>query len=60
MRQLRFFGAGFCGTSDANDVSVASAGKRCVQNLGRPRINKPGSQLDKQQKRDGEYYYTTE
>ncbi len=30
------------------------------ENLGRPRINKPGSQLDKQQKRDGEYYYTTE
>ncbi|MGB9964173.1 ribosome biogenesis/translation initiation ATPase RLI [Halobacterium sp. CBA1126] len=28
------------------------------ENLGRPRINKPGSQLDKQQKRDGEYYYT--
>ncbi|MXR21388.1 ribosome biogenesis/translation initiation ATPase RLI [Halobacterium bonnevillei] len=30
------------------------------ENLGRPRINKPGSQLDKQQKRNGEYYYTTE
>ncbi|MCD2201800.1 ribosome biogenesis/translation initiation ATPase RLI [Halobacterium sp. KA-6] len=30
------------------------------ENLGRPRINKPGSQLDKQQKREGEYYYTTE
>ena len=29
------------------------------ERLGRPRINKPGSQLDKQQKRDGEYYYTT-
>jgi ATP-binding cassette subfamily E protein 1 len=28
------------------------------ENLGRPRINKPGSQLDKEQKRDGEYYYT--
>ncbi|GGL69163.1 ribosome biogenesis/translation initiation ATPase RLI [Halocalculus aciditolerans] len=28
------------------------------ENLGRPRINKPGSQKDKQQKRDGEYYYT--
>ncbi|MFC3478107.1 ribosome biogenesis/translation initiation ATPase RLI [Halobacterium litoreum] len=28
------------------------------ENLGRPRINKPDSQLDKQQKRDGEYYYT--
>ncbi|SEW12053.1 ribosome biogenesis/translation initiation ATPase RLI [Halobacterium jilantaiense] len=28
------------------------------ERLGRPRINKPGSQLDKQQKRDGEYYYT--
>lgn len=24
---------------------------------GRPRINDPGSQLDRQQKRDGEYYY---
>jgi len=23
----------------------------------RPRVNKPGSQLDRQQKRDGEYYY---
>ena len=29
------------------------------ERLGRPRINKPESQLDKQQKRDGEYYYTT-
>jgi ATP-binding cassette subfamily E protein 1 len=29
------------------------------ERLGRPRINKPGSQLDKQQKRDGEYYYTS-
>jgi len=28
------------------------------ENVGRPRINKPGSQKDKQQKRDGEYYYT--
>ncbi|GGL34510.1 ribosome biogenesis/translation initiation ATPase RLI [Halarchaeum grantii] len=28
------------------------------ENIGRPRINKPGSQKDKQQKRDGEYYYT--
>jgi len=28
------------------------------ERLGRPRINKPDSQLDKQQKRDGEYYYT--
>ncbi|AKH96898.1 ribosome biogenesis/translation initiation ATPase RLI [Halanaeroarchaeum sulfurireducens] len=28
------------------------------ERLGRPRINKPGSQLDRQQKRDGEYYYT--
>jgi ATP-binding cassette subfamily E protein 1 len=27
---------------------------------GRPRINKPGSQLDRQQKRDGEYYYAPE
>jgi len=24
---------------------------------GRPRVNKPGSQLDRQQKADGEYYY---
>jgi ATP-binding cassette subfamily E protein 1 len=23
----------------------------------RPRVNKPGSQLDKQQRKDGEYYY---
>ncbi|MFW5937555.1 MAG: ribosome biogenesis/translation initiation ATPase RLI, partial [Halanaeroarchaeum sp.] len=28
------------------------------ERLGRPRINKPGSQLDRQQKREGEYYYT--
>mgnify|MGYP000601524882 FL=1 len=28
------------------------------ERTGRPRINKPGSQLDRQQKRDGEYYYT--
>ncbi|PSQ42208.1 ribosome biogenesis/translation initiation ATPase RLI [Halobacteriales archaeon SW_7_68_16] len=27
------------------------------QRVGRPRINKPGSQLDKEQKREGEYYY---
>lgn len=27
------------------------------ENVGRPRINKPGSQLDRQQKKDGEYYY---
>jgi ATP-binding cassette subfamily E protein 1 len=27
------------------------------ERTGRPRINKPGSQLDKEQKRDGEYYY---
>ncbi|WP_132057230.1 ribosome biogenesis/translation initiation ATPase RLI [Halorussus amylolyticus] len=27
------------------------------ENVGRPRINKPGSQLDKQQKKQGEYYY---
>ena len=26
---------------------------------GRPRINKPGSQLDSSQKRDGEYYYSS-
>ena len=29
------------------------------ERTGRPRINKPGSQLDSQQKRDGEYYYST-
>ncbi|MFB6095311.1 MAG: ribosome biogenesis/translation initiation ATPase RLI, partial [Halodesulfurarchaeum sp.] len=28
------------------------------QRVGRPRINKPDSQLDRQQKREGEYYYT--
>ncbi|WP_458206875.1 ribosome biogenesis/translation initiation ATPase RLI [Haladaptatus sp. NG-SE-30] len=28
------------------------------ENVGRPRINKPGSQLDRQQKGDGEYYYS--
>jgi ATP-binding cassette subfamily E protein 1 len=28
------------------------------ERTGRPRINKPGSRLDRQQKRDGEYYYT--
>jgi ATP-binding cassette subfamily E protein 1 len=28
------------------------------ERTGRPRINKPGSQLDREQKRDGEYYYT--
>ncbi len=28
------------------------------ERTGRPRINKPGSQLDSQQKREGEYYYT--
>jgi len=28
------------------------------ERTGRPRINKPGSQLDSQQKRDGEYYYS--
>jgi ATP-binding cassette subfamily E protein 1 len=27
------------------------------ERVGRPRINKPGSQLDREQKRDGEYYY---
>ncbi|MFB6159963.1 MAG: ribosome biogenesis/translation initiation ATPase RLI [Haloferacaceae archaeon] len=27
---------------------------------GRPRINKPGSQLDREQKREGEYYYASE
>jgi ATP-binding cassette subfamily E protein 1 len=27
------------------------------ENVGRPRINKPGSQLDREQKREGEYYY---
>lgn len=28
------------------------------ERVGRPRINKPGSQLDREQKRAGEYYYT--
>ncbi|RBI58840.1 ribosome biogenesis/translation initiation ATPase RLI [halophilic archaeon] len=28
------------------------------ENVGRPRINKPGSQLDRKQKTEGEYYYT--
>ncbi len=28
------------------------------ERTSRPRINKPGSQLDSQQKRDGEYYYS--
>jgi ATP-binding cassette subfamily E protein 1 len=27
------------------------------ERTGRPRINKPGSQKDRQQKREGEYYY---
>jgi ATP-binding cassette subfamily E protein 1 len=27
------------------------------ERTSRPRINKPGSQLDRQQKREGEYYY---
>jgi ATP-binding cassette subfamily E protein 1 len=27
------------------------------ERMGRPRINKPGSQLDREQKRAGEYYY---
>jgi ATP-binding cassette subfamily E protein 1 len=27
------------------------------ERVGRPRINKPGSQLDREQKREGEYYY---
>ncbi len=27
------------------------------ERTGRPRINKPGSQLDREQKREGEYYY---
>jgi ATP-binding cassette subfamily E protein 1 len=26
----------------------------------RPRVNKPDSKLDRQQRREGEYYYTTE
>jgi len=30
------------------------------ERIGRPRINKPGSQLDRQQKREGEYYYAPE
>jgi len=29
------------------------------ERTGRPRINKPGSQLDSQRKRDGEYYYSS-
>ncbi len=28
------------------------------ERMGRPRINKPGSQLDREQRREGEYYYT--
>ncbi|MFB6126664.1 MAG: ribosome biogenesis/translation initiation ATPase RLI [Halolamina sp.] len=28
------------------------------ERTGRPRINKPGSQLDREQKRSGQYYYT--
>ncbi|MEF8800192.1 MAG: ribosome biogenesis/translation initiation ATPase RLI [Halolamina sp.] len=28
------------------------------ERTGRPRINKPGSQKDREQKRDGEYYYS--
>ncbi|WP_458184975.1 ribosome biogenesis/translation initiation ATPase RLI [Haladaptatus sp. NG-WS-4] len=28
------------------------------ENVGRPRINKPGSQLDRKQKGEGEYYYS--
>src|SRR6056297_2265479 len=28
------------------------------ENVGRPRINKPGSQLDREQKKEGEYYYS--
>jgi ATP-binding cassette subfamily E protein 1 len=27
------------------------------ERVGRPRINKPGSQLDREQKDQGEYYY---
>ena len=30
------------------------------ERTGRPRINKPGSQLDREQKRAGEYYYAVE
>ncbi len=30
------------------------------ERTGRPRINKPGSQKDKEQKREGEYYYAPE
>jgi len=28
------------------------------ERVGRPRINKPDSQLDRQQKKEGEYYYS--
>ena len=28
------------------------------ERTGRPRINKPGSQLDREQKNAGEYYYS--
>ena len=37
-----------------SDLSVTF---RRDERTGRPRINKPGSQKDQQQKRDGEYYY---
>jgi ATP-binding cassette subfamily E protein 1 len=30
------------------------------ERVGRPRINKPGSRLDREQKREGEYYYAPE
>jgi ATP-binding cassette subfamily E protein 1 len=30
------------------------------QRTGRPRINKPGSQKDRKQKKEGEYYYAPE
>jgi ATP-binding cassette subfamily E protein 1 len=38
-------------------LSNLSVTFRRDERTGRPRINKPGSQLDRQQKREGEYYY---
>ena len=39
-------------------LSNLSVTFRRDERMGRPRINKPGSQLDREQRRDGEYYYT--